>query len=96
MRRYPLPLVLALVFCLPTLLSAEEWPQFRGVNAAGISTESMNLPVQFSVDEKVLWSTEIGEGIGSPVISKGRLCITTMVGKERFAVLCLDAATGKE
>ena len=96
MRRYPLPLVLALVFCLPTLLSAEEWPQFRGINSAGISTESTNLPVEFSVESKVLWSTEIGEGVGSPVISKGRLCVTTMVGKQKFAVLCLDAATGKE
>ena len=96
MRRYPLTLVLALLFSLPTLLLAEEWPQFRGINAAGISTESTNLPVEFSVESKVLWSAEIGEGVGSPVISKGRLCVTTMVGKQKFAVLCLDAATGKE
>ena len=96
MRRFVLALATPLLFCLPALLEAEEWPQFRGINAGGVSSESTNLPVTFSVDEKVLWSTEIGEGIGSPVISQGRLCITTMVAKERFGVLCLEAGTGKE
>ena len=28
---------------------ADEWPQFRGINAAGVSDEADRLPVEFSL-----------------------------------------------
>ena len=37
-------------------LFAEDWAQFRGPNASGVSSESDNLPVKFSIDEKVMLS----------------------------------------
>ena len=71
-----LPLAaMGLVVCLAGLVpvAAEDWPQFRGNNASGVSTESDDLPVKFSATEKVLWSTKLGEGVASPVIYDGRL-----------------------
>ena len=61
---------IALVVYLAGLapVAAEDWPQFRGNNASGVSTESDDLPVKFSATEKVLWSTKLGEGVASPVI----------------------------
>jgi outer membrane protein assembly factor BamB len=75
---------------------AEDWSQFRGYNATGISQESKNLPVKFSHEEKVLWSVEIGEGVAAPIVSAGRVVTTTMLDDQTFCVLCFDAATGKE
>ena len=89
--------VLACVVLTGTTVGwAEDWPQFRGPNATGVSIESKNLPVSFSSEDKVLWSVELGEGIACPIIAGGRTCATTMVDKETFAVISFDAATGKE
>jgi len=91
--------LIATVFCAlasrPSL-QAEEWAQFRGPNATGISKESKNLPVKFSTEENVLWSVELGDGVASPIITGGRVISTAMVGKTRFAVFCFDSATGEK
>ena len=88
----------ALIFtinCLGLLPAwAENWPQFRGPNASGVSTESKNLPVKFSNKENVAWSVELGRGVASPVIFGDRVFVTTMAGEETFAVLAFDAFTG--
>ena len=75
---------------------AEDWPQFRGPNATGVSQESTNLPVEFSSTENVAWSVELGKGIACPVIADGRLFATAMVGEQTFAVFGFDSTTGEE
>lgn len=76
---------------------AEDWPQFRGHNAAGISSESKNLPVEFTVGENNLWSLELGEGIACPIVSQGRVIATAMEDdNQRFVVFCLDAKSGQQ
>ncbi|MEO8493868.1 MAG: PQQ-binding-like beta-propeller repeat protein [Planctomycetota bacterium] len=90
-----LPTAFVLAACV-AVSSAEDWPQFRGPNAAGISRESKNLPVEFSNKEKVLWSIELGEGIACPIVTGGKVIATTMIDDHTFGVLCFDAATGKE
>ena len=87
-------LLLAVIFT--DRVPAEDWPQFRGINASGVSRDSDNLPVKFSHEERVHWSVDLGKGIACPVVSRGRVCVTSMVDKTTFAVFCLDAATGKE
>lgn len=74
----------------------EDWAQFRGPNATGVSRESRGLPVKFSYTDKVLWSADLGEGIASPVIARGRLFATAMVEKGKFAVFGFDAVSGKK
>jgi hypothetical protein len=54
-------------------LEAEDWPQFRGPNASGVSSSSSRLPREFSHDRNVAWSAELGEGIASPVVAAGRV-----------------------
>ena len=73
----------------------ENWAQFRGPNASGVSTESDNLPVEFSHQQNVAWSIELGLGIASPVIHGDRVFATTMTDEHTFAVLAFDAVTGK-
>jgi outer membrane protein assembly factor BamB len=75
---------------------AEEWPQFRGVNASGVSTSEKPLPAEFSFEDKVVWKAALGDGIGSAVVAGGRLFVTGMTGDEQFTVFAFDPAGGKE
>jgi outer membrane protein assembly factor BamB len=77
-------------------LAAADWPQFRGPNATGISTDS-TIPVQFKEGDGVLWKVALpGAGNSSPIVSKGRLFIQSASadGRQRM-LMCLDAGTGK-
>lgn len=93
-------LTAALSITLHASLSAAEteWPQFRGPTGQGISAAT-NLPTEWSPTTNVAWATEIpGRGWSSPVLSKGRLYLTSAVtpdgGEPSLHALCLDAATG--
>ena len=74
---------------------SEDWPQFRGVNASGVSS-SKNLPAEFSHNDKVKWLAELGDGIGSPIVAQGKVVSTAMTAATTFSVFCFDAATGKQ
>ncbi len=71
----------------------EDWPQFRGVNAAGVSTNGKP-PVEFAFDQNVRWSAEEGDGVASPIVAQGRVFSTGMTGPTTFSVFGYDAATG--
>jgi outer membrane protein assembly factor BamB len=85
-----------LFLALPARLAAEDWPQFRGPNGSGISTESRGLPTHFSHKDKVAWSATLGDGVGCPIVFGGRVYATAMTGPQEFSVFCFDAATGKQ
>lgn len=76
-----------------------EWPQFRGPTGEGISA-AVNVPVEWSATEHVAWKVETpGRGWSSPVLSKGRLYLTSAVPDAgstdvTLHALCLDAGTG--
>ena len=59
--------------------AAENWPQFRGADARGVSTNA-NLPDKWSVTENVEWKTAIpGRGWSSPVVWGERVFLTTVI-----------------
>jgi outer membrane protein assembly factor BamB len=91
--------ILALLAITFTARAADEWPQFRGPTGQGIS-DAKNVPTEWSGTEHVAWTTEIpGKGWSSPVLSKGRLYLTTAIGEKGSEVslraLCLDAKDGR-
>ncbi len=94
-----------LVLLLSTsLLSASDWPEFRGSNAQGHS-DATNLPLTWSPNSHVAWKTPVaGIGWSSPVVVGTRIFLTSAVslsGKEEatadrsLRVISLDATTGK-
>ncbi|MEZ6044370.1 MAG: PQQ-binding-like beta-propeller repeat protein [Planctomycetaceae bacterium] len=83
-----------LIICASS--QGEDWSQFRGLNASGVSTESTNLPVEFSIDDKVLWSVELGEGIACPIVVNDRAYTTAMSADETFSVFCFNGSTGEK
>ena len=95
------PAVLALV---ATPLDAADWPQWRGPNRDGVSSEadwSIHWP---ATGPKRLWTTPIGEGtsavavVGNRIYTQGRVLgvgIRTGAEASSEAAICLDADTGK-
>ena len=53
----------------PAAVQAEDWPQFRGPNGTGVSRSTDPLPAEFSFTQNVVWSTELGDGISSPIVT---------------------------
>src|SRR5438552_9182618 len=94
-ERFLIGFAITLLPALPPRVSAEDWPQFRGPNSSGVST-SRGLPTTFSHEDKVLWQATLGDGIGSPVVARGRVFSTAMTGPKKIAIFCHDAATGKQ
>ncbi len=63
----------------PPSSPADDWPQFRGPGASGVST-SAELPDTWSETEHVAWRTEIpGRGWSSPIVWGERVFITTSI-----------------
>ncbi|MDB6069749.1 MAG: Pyrrolo-quinoline quinone [Verrucomicrobiales bacterium] len=101
----PLPSLLFGLLLLPAAsLPAQDWPQFRGPKSDGVVT-APDIPTRWSKTENVAWHVDLpGKGWSSPVLSGGRLYLTTAVapgtdqnaaGPRSLRTLALDAATGK-
>lgn len=92
-------LVTSLCLTIPAMLVAgDNWPQFRGPNAAGNSPER-NLPEKFGPNENIRWKTPLpGRGLSCPVIANGKVFLTANSGMDqnRLHVLALDLASGKQ
>lgn len=87
---------LAALALLPAMATAADWPQFRGPNASGVSTDDKPLPTEFSLEQNLRWSAKLGDGIGSPIVAGGKVFVTAMIGPEKLGVFGFDASTGKE
>src|SRR5205823_9008095 len=73
--------------------AADDWPQFRGPNGLGISSNT-GLPTEMGPDKNVAWKTALPPGHSSPVLTGSRIFLTA-VEKELLLTICLDRATGK-
>src|SRR5262245_51226661 len=66
-------------------LSADEWPQFRGLQAGSIPGNPM-LPDRWSTTENVVWKVDVpGRGWSSPVVWDDHIFITTVINPKEPA-----------
>jgi outer membrane protein assembly factor BamB len=64
---------------LITTSSAANWPQWRGADGSGVSTEK-NLPSDWNVSKNIKWKTPIsGRGHSSPIVWENKIFLTTAV-----------------
>jgi outer membrane protein assembly factor BamB len=78
---------------VPFALLATDWPQWRGPNRDGMSSESnwvANWPAE---GPKKLWERKVGVGYSSMSVSKGRI-YTLGNTDDVDTIWCLDAGTG--
>src|ERR1051325_1032415 len=60
-------------------VSAGNWPQWRGPDGSGISTEK-NLPSEWGPNKNIKWKTAIeGRSHSSPIVWENRVFLTTAV-----------------
>lgn len=88
-------LFLVLVLCLFSgcLIFGGDWAQWRGPNGDG-SADEKSLPDSF---DNILWEYPVGGvGSGTPVISAGKVFISSQGDDGGLFGICVDAAGGKE
>ena len=96
--------ILGVVFVLSIASSARgaDWPQWRGPNRDGISSESGWLGNWPDSGPKLLWQKEIGRGFATISVSNGRVYTMGNTAKsksdanQKDVVFCFDADTGRE
>jgi outer membrane protein assembly factor BamB len=83
---------------LPAHGAAQDWPELRGPGGQGHSADR-GVPVEWSESRNIAWKTAVpGQGWSSPVVSGGRIWLTTAVEDKGLSLraLAFDAATGRE
>ena len=76
---------------------AGDWPQWRGPFFNG-SADEKNLPDSWGPDENIAWVSPLpGPSGATAIISKGRVFVTSMVGRGGdFVALCFDEKAGEQ
>jgi len=86
------------VLTMPVWAQAQDWPEFRGPGGQGHSTER-GVPLEWSEKQNIAWKIPVpGQGWSSPVVSGGRIWLTTAVEDRGVSLraVAFDAATGRE
>ena len=64
----------------PTAAAGENWPQWRGPSASGVSNET-DLPIRWGHGENIAWEAPLaGQGSSSPIIWGDRIFVTSQIG----------------
>ena len=101
-RRFTLVLVIIVLSTVAALniVSADNWPQWRGPALNGISNEK-NLPVKWTTEENVTWKLEMPAWSGStPIIWGDYIFLNASEGESNKSVkgdiylLCVDRTKG--
>lgn len=85
----------AVTICVTgAILSAENWPQWRGPSANGVSTET-NLPLKWSKTENVAWSLRMPDRSGATPIVWGDLVFLHVSDGKRLSLWAVNRTTGQ-
>lgn len=77
------PLILSGILCLPAIVGAEDWPQFRGPGGTGQSTESQ-IPTEWSARKNLQWKIKIpGYAWSCPIIWGDKVIVTTAISDKQ-------------
>ena len=86
--------LLTLVILSISVVRAENWPQWRGPTANGVSNEK-NLPSRWTPDENVIWKLAMPSWSGStPIIWRDRIFLNVADGDDLY-LWCVDRTKGE-
>lgn len=88
--------LILLILPLSLISWAQNWPNWRGPNGDGTSTET-NLPTRWDSETNVIWKSPVpGTGHSSPVVWEDKLFTITAVQDTRERVLlCYNSKNGE-
>jgi outer membrane protein assembly factor BamB len=76
-----LPFALFVLFA-GTAATGSDWPQWRGPGGQGVS-DALRVPTMWTPSTNIAWKTAVeGRGHSSPIVSRGRIFLTTSVKGE--------------
>ena len=87
-----LSLNLAVILLCAPILSAQDWPQWRGPHRNG-HLSNFSAPAKWPDSLKQVWKIEVGAGLSSPVIADGKIYLLTRAGDDEM-VSCYRLADG--
>ncbi|MDX1565597.1 MAG: PQQ-binding-like beta-propeller repeat protein [Phycisphaeraceae bacterium] len=90
--------ILLLAACAaPRPATAGDWPNWRGPNHNGSSSET-GLPVDFSKSQNIKWSVDLpGPSGATPIIVADRVFVSSVdLKSKKLVALCFDRKTGKK
>ena len=87
-------LVCLTVMLLSSLSLGENWPQWRGAKADGISSEK-NIPTKWSKSENIAWRTPMPGQAGATPCVWGDRIYATSADKKDLVLVCLNTMDGK-
>ena len=88
--------ILLCVLIVSAAPRAADWPQWRGPNRDGISSETGLLAAWPPAGPRLVWrATGLGEGYASIAVARGRLYTQGQRGSQQFVMAC-DVKTGSK
>jgi outer membrane protein assembly factor BamB len=87
-------LVITIVVSTITLLSAQDWSQWRGPARTG-ATAAFKSPATWPERPKQVWKVQAGVGHASPIVAANRVYLFSRIG-EQEALTAFDLASGKQ
>jgi outer membrane protein assembly factor BamB len=73
-------LITVVLFAAPSILSADQWPQWRGPHGSGVTRET-NLPSAWSATTNLAWRAALpGAGVSSPTVWGDLVFVTSQAG----------------
>ena len=79
MRTFPIGLLLAIFS--PSIVKADDWPEWRGPYGTGVSHEK-DVPSQWSHEKNVVWKAHLrGPGCASPIVWGDRIFLASQIGR---------------
>jgi hypothetical protein len=80
---------------IPVSVSGQDiWPQFRGINGAGIYSGNKELPAEFDQSRNMMWRCDLNEGHSSPCIWGNSIFLTAQ-DSNRLETICINRKNGK-
>ena len=98
------PLLFLALLALAAALPAADWPQFRGPNRDGVSTDT-SVPLKWGETENMKWKLDLpGPGASSPIVTGNMVIVTCFSGNKPDGdvsgllrhVICVEKTTGKK
>jgi outer membrane protein assembly factor BamB len=85
-----------LLVAFTTRLKAQDWPQFLGPERNSTSTQKGILRTWPEKGPEVLWTANIGNGYGGPIVKNGDVYILDRNDSIGDIMRCFELSTGKE
>ena len=88
--KHVFPVAVLLTALLAATAAAENWPQWRGPNNDGVSSET-NLPTEWSESKNIVWKLPLpGQAGATPIIWNDRIFVSSADDKD-LVLMCIGA-----